>query len=431
MNSCNYLTNGAPTNGVAIVGAGIAGLHLGLLLLAHDIPVTIYSDRTPDQLRQSRLPSTVALMGATRTRHRALGIHDWDAPEFDTVHAHFYVGGEQPFGFIGQPTEPFLLIDMRLYLPHLLETFTARGGQVIVRDLQANHMTELATQAALVVVATGRNGLTQLFPRIPEASPYTQPQRLLMAGLFRGIQPLTPQTICFQIVPGQGEIFENRFLTQSSRLGGLLIEAIPGSELAVMATLNYNEAPARFEATLLALLQQYAPLIYARIDPAAFALHQPLDLLQGAVTPTVRRAYAALGNKRFVLALGDTHVTHDPIVGQGANSASQSAWIMGEAIVEAFDRGVCFDRVFCRQVEQRLWAYLEPVTAWSNAMLQPPPPHVIDLLIAASQHQAIANAFADNFNAPARNWEIFSSPTRMATFLQQFGWTAQPALVAA
>ena len=225
-------TNHTPTRRVAIVGAGVAGLHLALLLQKQGIPVTLYSDRTPDQLRQGRLPNTVALMGATRTRHRELGVHDWDAPQFDTVAMHIHVGGDQPLTFTGRPAEPLLFIDMRLYLPRLAELFVARGGQLLVRDLQADDLSDLAAQGSLVVVATGRNGLTRRFPRIPAASPYSQPQRQLMAGLFRGIAPLTPQSMCFQIAPGQGEIFENRFLTADGVVGGLLIEAIPGSDLA-------------------------------------------------------------------------------------------------------------------------------------------------------------------------------------------------------
>lgn len=414
----------ASPNSIGIIGAGVASLQLGLFLLQHHIPVTIYSDHSPAQLRQGRLPNTVALMGAARERTRALGIQDWETPAFDTVAMHIHVGGEQPLTFTGHPAAPLLFIDMRLYLPRLLAAFTEQGGQVVFQDIGAGEVADLATRHALVVVATGRNGLTQFFPRVATASPYAQPQRLLMGGLFQGIQPLTPQGMCFQIAPGQGEIFESRFLSLEGKLGGLLIEAIPGSELAVMATLSYDEAPERFIRTLLTLLERHAPLTFARIDPATFALNRPLDLLQGAVTPTVRHAYAEVAKQRFILALGDTHVTHDPLTGQGANAAARSAWLLGQLIVDAFSHDEPLDEIFCYQAEQQLWNDLQPVTNWSNAMLQPPPPHVVKLLAAASQHQPVADAFADFFNTPHHTWEIFSSPTRMNTFLQQLGWAA-------
>ncbi|MEV5300666.1 hypothetical protein [Amycolatopsis methanolica] len=42
-----------------------------------------------------------------------------------------------------------------------------------------------------------------------------------------------------------------------------------------------------------------------------FALTDPRDLLQGAVTPAVREDFLPLGDDRFALALGDAHVVVD------------------------------------------------------------------------------------------------------------------------
>ena len=85
----------ASPNRIGIISAGVASLQLGLFLLQHHIPVTIYSDRLPAQLRQGRLPNTVALMGATRERNRALGIQDWETPGFDTVDTKVHTDREE------------------------------------------------------------------------------------------------------------------------------------------------------------------------------------------------------------------------------------------------------------------------------------------------------------------------------------------------
>ena len=61
------------------------------------------------------------------------------------------------------------------------------------------------------------------------------------------------------------------------------------------------------------------------------------------------------------------------------------------------------------------------MTEWSNAFLQPPPPHLIRLFVAAAQNQAIANAFADNFGDPERQWGVLSSPDATAAFISSFG----------
>ena len=37
---------------IGIVGSGVSGLHLGLFLRAHDVPVTIYADKEPDAIRR-------------------------------------------------------------------------------------------------------------------------------------------------------------------------------------------------------------------------------------------------------------------------------------------------------------------------------------------------------------------------------------------
>ena len=44
------MAGGTPSSGVAIIGSGVAGLHLALLLQKQGIPVTLYSDKTAAQL---------------------------------------------------------------------------------------------------------------------------------------------------------------------------------------------------------------------------------------------------------------------------------------------------------------------------------------------------------------------------------------------
>jgi len=431
---------------IGIVGSGIGSVHLGLFLLKQGVSTTIYSDRSPDQLRDGRLPNTVALLGATREREKALGVNYWDEPDFGVFGVNVYVGGEHPLSFRGEFERPGLFVDMRLYLPRLLAEFEARGGQIVFGALSADDVVALSAKHPLVVVASGRGSLTDLFPRWPEHSPYSQPQRSLMAGLFRGIDYPSPLGLTFNIAPGHGEIFENQMISFEGRQSGLLIEAIPGGDLEILTQLRYEDDPDRFKAALLERLHQYAPATYERIDPDNFALTRPLDILQGAVTPTVRRAYQALENDVFALAIGDVHVVNDPVTGQGANAASHAAWVAGDAIVETLEKGrPCAKRSLAREnlsdfpldlafyqiVEKRMWAYTRYVTEWTNGMLQPPPPHAIDLLVAATQNKAIADAFVDNFDAPQRNWEIFSSPERMNTFLHSFAGEESPATLTA
>lgn len=406
---------------IGIVGAGVAGLNLGLFLRQHDIPVTIYTERTPVQQFGSRLPALVARAGHTRERERKLGVNFWDNGNNEFALVNFHVPGDQPLAFQGHLAQSMIAVDMRIYFGRLLEEFAARGGRVVVGELQVGDVSRLSVEHDLLVVSTGRAGLTDLFPRIDEHSPFTQPQRLITTGIFRGVSHTNPISASFTLVPEQGEIFEFPIYSFEPNVTGLGFEAIPGGVFEPLVGMRYEDDPAHFNATILNLLRTYAPAVAERIDPDRFGLTRPLDLLQGGVTPTVRRGYAQLGNGKYALALGDVHVVNDPITGQGANKASYTAWMLGEAIRD----GATFDEAFCKRMDERIWAYTGPITTWSNIMLQPPQPHLFDLIVAAAQHQPIADAFARFFEQPL-NSEVMFTPERTAAFLQEHGWQGMP-----
>jgi 2-polyprenyl-6-methoxyphenol hydroxylase-like FAD-dependent oxidoreductase len=121
------------------------------------------------------------------------------------------------------------------------------------------------------------------------------------------------------------------------------------------------------------------------------------------------------------MALGDAHVTHDPITGQGANAASRAAFVLGAAVVARAASGGRFDEGFCAETEERLWEATRAAAVWTNAFLDPPPPHVLGLLVAAARNKAIADAFTTNFDDPDRMWQSVASPEATAAFLAGFG----------
>jgi 2-polyprenyl-6-methoxyphenol hydroxylase-like FAD-dependent oxidoreductase len=85
---------------VAVVGAGVGGLHLSLLLQQRQVPVTLYAERPPDEMRQSpRLMNTAGHWVPTRERERELGVSYWD-DEFPRVATlNVTVGGEMPLQY--------------------------------------------------------------------------------------------------------------------------------------------------------------------------------------------------------------------------------------------------------------------------------------------------------------------------------------------
>jgi 2-polyprenyl-6-methoxyphenol hydroxylase-like FAD-dependent oxidoreductase len=314
-------------------------------------------------------------------------------------------------------------VDYRLYQPRLAEDFVARGGTFVVRPVDSAVLSQLVKEHELVVVASGRSGLgDQLFPRMPEHSPYTHPPRRLFAALVQGIQPPEPLGMQFIIAPGHGELFESQVYSARGLTPNLLIEAVPGGALEPLTLRRYDEDLRDVEAMLLEVLRVHAPPIYARVDPDKFRLTGPLDWLTGGFTPVARRGYARLESGHFVVAVGDAHVLHDPVGGQGANAASASAWALADAIVEARKEGRPFDEAFCQGAERRTWEAQRATTYWNNALLQPPPPHLLQVLIAAAQNQEIANRVTNTILTPEQAMANVYTPESAAAFLTSLGW---------
>lgn len=399
---------------IGIVGAGTAGLHLALFLQQHGVEPTLYAERGPDEVRAGRLPNTVAHHHRTRARERTLGVNHWDGsgPSYGR-HCHYF-GGEHPLGFPGDFSQPSLAVDYRIYLSRLLEDFEGHGGKVELGTIGADDLSRLASRHDLLAVATGRGGLADLFPPLPGRSPFDGPQRLLSAGLYAGIAYAEPICVTFGVSPGHGEIIEIPIETFEGNATTLLFECAPGGDLEVLARTPYDDDPRAYEALALEKLRDHFPPIFERADASSFALTRPSSILQGAVAPTVREPYASLEGA-FAFAVGDAHVAVDPLVGQGANAASYSAWVLGEAIVE----GGPFDEAFCRRVDERRREFVLGVFDWTNFMLAPQP-HLFDLVGAMSQNKRLCDDFTENFNYPDRQWEHLRSPEETSAYIASF-----------
>jgi len=111
---------------IGIVGTGISGLQLALTLQQAGIDTTLYAERTPDEMRESRLPNTVSRFGPTIARERALGVDHWsDSPSnYQTVHVSVM---DTPVYFNGHFHESVSNLDFRVYLSRLLESPQRRG----------------------------------------------------------------------------------------------------------------------------------------------------------------------------------------------------------------------------------------------------------------------------------------------------------------
>lgn len=397
---------------IAIVGAGVAGLHLGLLLQKHDVPVRIYTDKTAEQVAGGRLLNTVAHHHHTLERERALGVHHWDAAEYGYVcHQHCVTGAPVPLRFRGDFAHPSSIIDYRLYLPRLMEDYLKRGGDMRVGEIDQAMIDRLGDEHDLVVVATGREGGAMFSPR-RDRSPYDRPQRRLCAGIYHGIAYTQPKGVGVHISLGHGELLELPITSRDGFATALLFEAIPGGDLETLADVRYADDPGRFHAIVLEKLERHFPMCFERVDESRFALPGPSDLIQGALTPVVREDHVKLSGGRFALAVGDAHCVVDPVNGQGANSASYSAWVVGQAILDDF----ALDELFCHRVARERQAFVQGVSDWTNLTLNPQP-HFVGLIMAMAENKSLCDAYTQNFNHPDRQWAATATPERTAAFI--------------
>jgi len=398
---------------IGIIGGGVAGLQLALSLQQDGIPATLYAERTPEQQLACRLSNMVARNARTRAREQALNVNHWDIPSHDMVRLSMNVHGPRPLSFSGRMAEPVHAVDMRMYWARLLEDFATRGGRVVIHSVQASELDQLASRHELVVVASGRAALTTLFPRVPEHSPFTVPQRLAMAGLFRGVAYSEPRALEVFVNPGHGEILVVPYLSFEPDVTGIGILGTEQGAFAPLRHIRYDDDPRAFVRSVLAILREYAPSLFERVDAAHFGLVRPFDLGYAAITPTVRRGFIELSNTRYAVALGDAHIVIDPITGQGANNASHAAAVLRAAIGES----QAFDRAFCERVERAICSHSVPVSDACNARLAPPSPHFRELLGVASREQAAADLYANGYSDPTGFWAIASSAERTAEFL--------------
>lgn len=402
------------TKKVGIIGAGTAGLHLGLYLRKHDVDVTIFTDRKPDEYAGMRLLNTVAHHAVTIARENELGVNHWPDEEYGYFGHHYFIGIKpQPLQFYGDLHSASRAVDYRIYQPRLMEDFMNVGGKIEYRDIRNDEVPSVSKNFDVLVVCSGKGPFGQMFQHEPAHSPFDRPQRALCVGIFKGIQQRPTRAVTMHFSPGAGEMIEIPTTTFNGMQNALVIENIPGGDLEILAKTKYDDDPKAFMKLLLGKLRQHYPACAERIDEKEFDLaNGPLDILQGGVTPTVRKSHAQLEGGKLAIALGDVQATVDPVLGQGANMASYAAWILGEEIVK---QDVYDDR-FVEHVNQRRNDRVLGATRWTNFMmtnLKAMPEEFQKFIGTLFHYRALADEFTDNFNYPERQWDCFASVERM------------------
>jgi hypothetical protein len=402
---------------ILIVGAGQSGLQLALGLLSQGYEVTLMSNRTADEIRTGRVMSTQCMFHTALQHERDLGINFWEtqAPRIEGLGVS--VAGPESqrlIDWVGKLDGYAQSVDQRVKMAGWMETFAQRGGQLVIHGAAVSDLDYFARTYDLVLVSAGKGELVSMFGRDASRSPYDAPQRALAVAYVHGLGPRPEHpdfdAVRCNLVPGAGELFIMPTWTNSGRADILFWEGVPGGPLDVFQGVK---DPAEHLRITLELMERFTPWEYERTGKVE--LTDAGGTLAGRYAPTVRNPIGRLPGGGAVLGVADVVVANDPITGQGSNSASKCAASYLASITEHGDRP--FDEAWMQSAFDRYWETAQHVVKWTNAMLAPPPEHILNLIGAAGQLQPVADRFANGFNDPADFENYFYDPALAGAYL--------------
>jgi hypothetical protein len=325
---------------VAIIGAGLAGTTAGLGLVDAGFDVTIYSDRDRSSLRNDVPPTGTAVYFGRSLEYDAEIIENlYDIGHSTGMSVRIFSGAGEARTPILEFDAPFQYraqaVDTRLRADDRLARFLARGGKFSVRNVAPQDVDAIAAGVDLTLIATGKGGLSSLFPVDPDRTVYAEPQRQLLLATFKGLDHADRQFAYrssdggkhnwFNIHAEFGETFFGPYLHKDAGATRAFIGfAKPGSPWIDLFRSVTDPQSAR--DAVVNLFATYFPEDVGLIEQLEPLHEDPHSWLLGAVTPTVRGAVATTANGHAVAAIGDAAVSFDPIGGQGAqNAVIQSA----------------------------------------------------------------------------------------------------------
>jgi hypothetical protein len=382
---------------IAIVGGGQSGLQLALSLLKNNYEVTVVSSRTAEQIFNGRVTSSQFMFRDSLQNECNLGINFWEKQGPVAEGLAFTIPGpnktralfwEAKLDHYGQS------VDQRVKFSGWLKEFAECGGNLVFQDASPQDLDGYSKSHDLVLVAAGNGELTRMFERDATRSPFDKPMRALALTYVRNMVPRTSFTaVSFNLVPGVGEYFVFPALTTTGRCEIMVFEGVPGGP---MDCWNDVKTPQQHLAKSKWVLETFMPVERERCDN--IELTDENGILAGRFAPTVRKPVCKLPSGNFALGMGDVVVTNDPITGQGSNTASKAAAIYMKRIAERGDKP--FDAQWMQETFDIFWNYAQWVVRWTNSLLVPPAPQVLQLMGAASQIPPLARRIANGFNNP-------------------------------
>ncbi len=384
---------------IAIVGAGESGVQLALELQRLEHEVTLYSDRSANQMRSGSITSSQCVFSSSLRVQLPLDVQGAQIESIGITGLSFSLQGDtsEPVTWRGALTFPAMSVDQRVKCSHWIEQFISRGGDFRIEKLNVKRLDELAALYDLVVLCTGKGELGQVFSTDKSRSPYDRPQRAVAVTYVKPAQGSgsgNTNEIRMTLLPGIGEFFTFPGLSTEGPCQMMVFEGIPGGPMDNWDAVSNPQS--HWENSLM-ILREHFPAEYVLFKDSV--LNDPGACLRGRITPVVRHAVGRLPGGRFVLGLGDAIMLNDPLTGQGSNNATLAADHYARAIHTHGDAP--FDEAWMTRTFDEYWrGWGQFSSVWTNSMLRAKDTWQLKVLAQAAEHQALADAFANGFDDP-------------------------------
>ncbi|MCX7593911.1 MAG: oxygenase [Fischerella sp.] len=382
---------------IAIIGAGQAGLNLGIGLVDAGYAVTLFSDRTPEAILYGKPMGTPILFPDALQLERNLGLNFWDEqfPGCDKFRSEVCdQEGNTALVVSSNLEQRWQGVDQRLKFSTWIHEFVKRGGELVVRAMTPKDLEECTQNYDLVVVSAGRGSLSAIFERDAQKSKHDEPKRHIASVIVTGLKADTVDlhTAKMVIIPGVGEIFQCPFYTKGKFSTLVAFEAYFGG---VMDRFSQVQSGQQLLEVGKKVIQQLKPEYYEVVKDMELVDKQAW--VNGKITQTVRQPIGHLPSGTIVMGIGDVVILHDPIAGQGANSATKMAHLVKQRIIEHEDQR--FDESWMQRVFDQFWNYAQYSHALTDCLLMPPT-HLPDIMVAMVENPDILRDYLNGFNHP-------------------------------
>ncbi|MEY4305997.1 MAG: Styrene monooxygenase StyA, partial [Pseudomonadota bacterium] len=216
-----------------IIGGGQSGLMVAIGLLKAGHQVRVVQNRTADEIEKGRVLSSQCMFSNAVQNERDLGLDFWSDSCPPVQGINFIVpnpdgSGSKVIDWASQLDQNAYAVDQRVKMPRWLAEFLKLGGHLVIKDAGLSDIDEYARQDDLVIVASGKGEVGQMFARDAQKSAYDKPMRALALTYVKGMTPREPHSaVEFNLIPGVGEYFVFPALTTTGPCEIMVFEGIP------------------------------------------------------------------------------------------------------------------------------------------------------------------------------------------------------------